>query len=435
MVTDARTAKGNLPKPHPDNKVNEDFPRIGESLEQIGAGLDGLATALGEKPDAAHQHTIDDIQGLTAQLQELVESLASHTHRFADLDDVNVAGGYEGQLLQFIAGKIQAVGAKAEYIAQSQIEGLTSNNVHSALVQLVAKFNQLVSELDQLRGGTAPEALDTIIEIASAVGDNQASLVDVLEQIGRRATKAEVIPTYSTVYGGEVIGSADSGKSFSSDISTQADFKIAPVADLPDGWSITVKFAGQSATARLFTASGNFVYRGSVMPTEFAVVGYGEAFRLTKFAGAIYIMVLEHPPRLLVSFSWPGTGAWAAGPTAWTSMPLTTGDGGVNLGLATLAGHVGTVRIAGEYEIKGSFNFHVNTNNAADYVHYGLRLDGGLLCYEHDLIRYGDHISREPVKSEYLMAGRGVDLAFLTSNGIAKYLTHYSTLQLSLKGR
>lgn len=441
MVTDARTAKSDLPKPHPDNKVNEEFPRLAQALELIGAGLDGLATTLSQKPDAEHQHSIDDIAELSGQLQSLVEGLNDHTHAFSDLVDVNVAGANEGQILQYLAGKIQAVAAKAQFFAHDPIGGLTSNNVQSALALLS-------SQLEQLRGGTAPETLDTIVEIASAVGDNQGSLADLLEQVGQRATKAEVeqwlglkadraevVPIYDIVYAGEVIGADGAGKSFSCNISTQADFKIGPVADLPDGWSITIKFAGQSAVARIVTSSGNFVYRGSVMASEFAVVGYGEAFRLTKFAGAIYIMVLEQPPRLLVSFSWPGTGVWTAGPTAWTSMPLTTGDSGVGLGLATLAGHVGTIRVAGEYDIKGSFNFHVNTNNAADYVHYGLRLDGGLLCYEHDLIRYGDHISREPVKSEYLMPGRGVDLAFLTSNGIAKYLTHYSTLQLSLKGR
>ncbi|WP_150526821.1 phage tail protein [Roseibium sediminis] len=185
MVTDAKTQVGNLPKPHPDNNVNEDFQRVAQTLEQIAAWLNTLQTGLAQVPGAGHQHEIGDIQGLTLQLQTLADGLANHTHSFAGLTGVNVTGANEGQILQYLAGTIQAVVAKAQFFAHDPISGLTSNNVQSAL-------SQLASQLDQLRGGNAPETLDTIIEIASAVGNNQASLLDLLEQIGQRATKVEV---------------------------------------------------------------------------------------------------------------------------------------------------------------------------------------------------------------------------------------------------
>ncbi|EFO32134.1 hypothetical protein TRICHSKD4_2541 [Roseibium sp. TrichSKD4] len=187
MVTDARTAKSNLPKPHSDNKVNEEFPRLAQALELIGSGLDDLTTALGQKPDAGHGHAIDDIEGLAGQLQSLIDGLDDHTHAFSDLVDVNTQGANEGQILQYQAGTIQAVAALAEFFAHKPIPGLTSNNVQTALAQLA-------SQLEQLRGGNAPELLDTIQELANALGDDPNFATTVMEHQAERAVKTRIAP-------------------------------------------------------------------------------------------------------------------------------------------------------------------------------------------------------------------------------------------------
>ncbi|EFO31683.1 hypothetical protein TRICHSKD4_2770 [Roseibium sp. TrichSKD4] len=187
MVTDAKTEKGNLPKPHSDNKVNEEFPRLAQALELIGSALDDLTTALGQKPDAGHGHAIDDIEGLAGQLQSLIDGLDDHTHAFSDLVDVNTQGANEGQILQYQAGTIQAVAALAEFFAHKPIPGLTSNNVQTALAQLA-------SQLEQLRGGNAPELLDTIQELANALGDDPNFATTVMEHQAERAVKTRIAP-------------------------------------------------------------------------------------------------------------------------------------------------------------------------------------------------------------------------------------------------
>jgi hypothetical protein len=61
MVTDARTSNRNYPKPHPDNEIDDEFPRLIAALEAIDVDVAALLTSVAGKAStgalAAYQAT------------------------------------------------------------------------------------------------------------------------------------------------------------------------------------------------------------------------------------------------------------------------------------------------------------------------------------------------------------------------------------------
>jgi hypothetical protein len=99
MANDAREPAFNLPIPHPDNDIAEEFPRIGIAFTMVGAALDAFTTALAGKAATNHGHAIADVAGLGSALDG--KAAASHSHALDSLSDVASAGASAGQVLAF----------------------------------------------------------------------------------------------------------------------------------------------------------------------------------------------------------------------------------------------------------------------------------------------------------------------------------------------
>lgn len=99
MANDAREPAYDLPIPHPDNDIAEEFPRIGIAFTIVGAALDAFNTALAGKAATNHGHAIADVAGLVVALDG--KAATDHNHSLDSLSDVVSAGASAGQVLAF----------------------------------------------------------------------------------------------------------------------------------------------------------------------------------------------------------------------------------------------------------------------------------------------------------------------------------------------
>jgi hypothetical protein len=107
MATDARTTSRNYPKPHVDNQISEEFPRLITAMDMIDADVDEALTALDDKSAVGHTHAIADTSGLQSALDD--KSAVGHTHTLNELSDVTVSGAATGQVLSLGADGWQPV--------------------------------------------------------------------------------------------------------------------------------------------------------------------------------------------------------------------------------------------------------------------------------------------------------------------------------------
>ena len=184
MPTDAVTAQSGIPKPHPDNTIAYDMDRIALAMEIIGTLIFNASTAIDGKAATVHQHAIGDVDGLQAALDALTASIAGAPQTLEDLDDTDVGDATHGMVLQYLSGTWQAVAAKALHIGIDAVAGLSANNVQSAIAELKANITSIL--------GAAPETLDTLNELAAALGDDPNFAATVAAQIAAKANSADL---------------------------------------------------------------------------------------------------------------------------------------------------------------------------------------------------------------------------------------------------
>lgn len=175
-TVDETTPNRGLPLPHPSNKLKDDVARLRAALLKVDVDIAALLLAVAAKAAADHSHTIEDITGLLNALNSKADG--DHEHRLDDLADVNLAGAANGQFLAKQGSEwIPA------FVAISSISGLTEKLAEKATpADVAAAVNALV--------GAAPGTLDTLAEIALALGNDPNLATTLSNAIGGKLAKA-----------------------------------------------------------------------------------------------------------------------------------------------------------------------------------------------------------------------------------------------------
>lgn len=166
-IIDDRTPQGDLPLPHVDNLQTDDIPRIREALTLIGAYLLANSTAIDGKAASVHTHAMDQVAGLLTALD--LKSPVGHGHLLSDLLDVDAPAPTNGQVLKRIGTQWQA-----SKVLLGDVEGW------EATVNA-----QIAGAITGLRSG-APGALDTLDELAAALGDDPNFAASIATALGNR---------------------------------------------------------------------------------------------------------------------------------------------------------------------------------------------------------------------------------------------------------
>lgn len=166
-ITDQRTASQNYPLPHPTNKIVDDVERIRQALGAIDADVASLILGLAAKAAAVHTHALADIVGLVTALAG--KASTTHTHALADLSDTDVAGAANGQLLKRVGTKWQP-----STLLLGDISGWETTVASMIAAQVAAVV------------GSAPGTLDTLDELAQALGDDPNYATTIATALGNR---------------------------------------------------------------------------------------------------------------------------------------------------------------------------------------------------------------------------------------------------------
>lgn len=169
-MTDDRTSR-NYPLPHSGNKISEDVARLRQAFAAIDADVVALLAAVATRAALGHVHALADVTGLVAALAGKAATV--HTHGLGDLTDVDVSSVANGQLLKRVGTKWQPAGLQLGDISgwEATVQAMIATNL-SALV------------------GSAPNTLDTLAELANALGSDPNFATTVMAAIGGKAPLA-----------------------------------------------------------------------------------------------------------------------------------------------------------------------------------------------------------------------------------------------------
>ena len=133
------------------------------TIEGLNAQLASIKTTIGKASEGDAVAT-----GLFARIEKLEKDLAAHTHEIADVNGLQAA-----------------LDAKADKDAFDALKALVGELPQDAATTVVGYVDKKVADLV----GTAPDALDTLQELAAAI-KNDANVVDTLNSaIGQKADK------------------------------------------------------------------------------------------------------------------------------------------------------------------------------------------------------------------------------------------------------
>ncbi|MFG1317997.1 gp53-like domain-containing protein [Xanthobacter autotrophicus] len=166
-ITDQRTESRNYPLPYAGNKLPDDVERLRQALAALDADVAAVLLLLAGKAAAAHVHALGDISGLVTALAG--KAALAHIHALADLSDTDVAGAANGQLLKRVGTKWQP-----STLLLGDISGweMTVTSMIAAQVAAVV--------------GSAPGTLDTLDELAQALGDDPNFATTLATSLGNR---------------------------------------------------------------------------------------------------------------------------------------------------------------------------------------------------------------------------------------------------------
>lgn len=165
---DEITAFLNLPLPVFDSNTQDyDVPRLAEALMVIDGAIQALNGALAGKAATAHQHEISQVLGL---VEALAGKMPGNWRPALDeLTDVDVSAGANGQFLKKVG---------SNWIAAA----LQLGDVTGWQDTVISLINSAISSIV----GGSPAALDTLNELASALGNDPNFANTVSTALGNR---------------------------------------------------------------------------------------------------------------------------------------------------------------------------------------------------------------------------------------------------------
>jgi hypothetical protein len=197
MVTDARTDTRNYPKPHVDNTRGEEFARLITAMEMIDADMAAALVAIGLRALAVHGHAIADITGLQSALNG--KAAQAHTHALAGLSDTGgLAAPTSGQVPIFLAG----AWSLASILVSPDFTGTRTAPTAASGTNTtqIATTAFVKAALDAMLGA-APGQLDTLVELAAALGNDANFAATMTAALGGKQPLAAVLTSLAGVAG------------------------------------------------------------------------------------------------------------------------------------------------------------------------------------------------------------------------------------------
>ncbi|MFN3250058.1 hypothetical protein [Roseibium album] len=149
MPVDTRSTHNDLPVPDPANDINEDIPRIGDAIEAIGTLIKLVQDGVAGSAADAHEHAIDDIQGLNDALAALSAAIAAlDVPSLAALDDVDVSSATNGMVLLYLGSAWQAAKIAAENVTVGVDSSVAAEL--AAINLALGNFAQAITDLGAL---------------------------------------------------------------------------------------------------------------------------------------------------------------------------------------------------------------------------------------------------------------------------------------------
>lgn len=243
-MPDTREPSRNYKVPGVGNTIAEDFPRLADAITAIGSDVSGLLTSVSQRALLSHSHAIADIPGLQSALDG--KAAAGHSHTLDSLSDVAVPNPTAGQLLKFVAS--QWVPGS---VAASEVTGLQAQ-IDAAVAGLV---------------NGAPGALDTLAELATALGNDPAFSATVSTALGNRLRfdAAQTLTASQARQANVNLGLEDAEVSIAS----------AATVDLTAVKSRNVVITGSVAISSFGTLADGVTYRVRVTGTPTLTQGSG----------------------------------------------------------------------------------------------------------------------------------------------------------------
>jgi hypothetical protein len=229
-VVDARELSRNYPVPYagegetPSNNLDDDMKRLALALAAIGIDVAALFSGVAGKADSDHTHAMSAIAGLVDALAGKAPS--SHTHSLNSLSNVSVAGATAYQVLALIAGVWQPWAVDLSHVTGSGIlrvdqpQTLTAGEKAQACANIgaavlaspaftgtpttptvsTAADSLGIVNVTALRAAisalvaSSPSTLDTLNELAAALGNDPSFATTVATQLGLKVpTSRQVI--------------------------------------------------------------------------------------------------------------------------------------------------------------------------------------------------------------------------------------------------
>ena len=243
MVTDAREPSRGYHVPSTDNTISEDMARLILALTAVGVDVAGLLEDVAGKAAAVHGHQIVDIIGLADSLAN--KAAADHVHALGGLSDVDTAGAATFQVLaKSIDGKwrpwtidlANATGG-ANY---ARLDGATftgptkvptpSTAADSLNAVNVTSLRAFVSSAISALVASSPSTLDTLNELAAALGNDPNFAATITAALGNKAAKSTTITAGSGLTGG---GDLSANRSLAIDFATPAETVAGQIVNKP----------------------------------------------------------------------------------------------------------------------------------------------------------------------------------------------------------
>ncbi|CDN54763.1 Hypothetical protein RG1141_CH24250 [Neorhizobium galegae bv. officinalis bv. officinalis str. HAMBI 1141] len=169
-----------IPLPDPEAEVDDEFYRLQQAWTIVDTVIWLLAEAVAQKANVSHTHAMSAIGGL-------VEALAAKmpADRTFSLDDLTDVSGADGAANNYVLVK----NASGQWVPSSAIAALGPHqHATGDIVGLAAVVNAAVAAVV----GAAPTTLDTVAEVATALGNDPNFATTIMTLLGQKAAKTDV---------------------------------------------------------------------------------------------------------------------------------------------------------------------------------------------------------------------------------------------------
>lgn len=174
--------------PAASSKLKDDVLRLVAALGAIDTDVANLLLAVADKSDVGHGHAMEAITGLVAALGNKLD--VGYHDALANLTDVDVAGVANGMALLRQASKWIPVALQINNIAGLE----TALSSKATPADISAAINALVA--------AAPGALDTLNELATALGNDPDFAATVSAALGNRV-RADAAQAFTAAQKGQ----------------------------------------------------------------------------------------------------------------------------------------------------------------------------------------------------------------------------------------